>query len=113
MDSLMRRTLFVATVDSHIRHFHMQYLRVLRDMGYEVEVAAGPSGFADDISADGLVVHEIPFSRSPLNGRNWLANQQLTRLMRERQYTMVHVHTPVAGFIGRAAARRAGVPHVT
>jgi glycosyltransferase involved in cell wall biosynthesis len=107
-----QRVLFVATVDSHIWNFHIPHMQLLRDMGYEVEVAAGPSGFADAIMKEGFVVHEIPFSRSPLNGRNWLAYQQLTRLIRERQYTMVHVHTPVAGFIGRAAARRAGVPHV-
>ena len=35
------RALFVATVNSHVEHFHVPAMGLLRDMGYEVEVAAG------------------------------------------------------------------------
>ena len=104
--------LFVATVDSHIWYFHMPYLKMLRDMGYSVEVAAGVSGFAENIKAEGYEVHTIPFSRSPLSIANIAAYRALRRLMQSRHYVMVHVHTPVAGFLGRLAARRQGVPHI-
>ena len=108
----MARVLFVATVDSHIWYFHMPYLKMLRDMGYSVEVAAGVSGFAESIKTEGYEVHSIPFSRNPLSISNIVAYRVLRRLMQSRHYVMVHVHTPVAGFLGRLAARRQGVPHI-
>jgi len=104
--------LFVATVDSHIWYFHMPHMQLLREMGYEVEVAAAPAGFAERIRAEGYEVHSIPFSRNPLSLRNIAAYRALRTLMQSRHYVMVHVHTPVAGFLGRLAARRQGVPHI-
>ena len=104
--------LFVATVDSHIWYFHMPYLKMLRDMGCSVEVAAGVSGFAESIKAEGYEVHSIPFSRNPLSIANIAAYRVLSRLMQSRHYVMVHANTPVAGFLGRIAARRQGVPHI-
>jgi glycosyltransferase involved in cell wall biosynthesis len=104
--------LFVATVDSHIWYFHMPHMQLLRDMGYEVEVAAAPVGFAERIRAEGYEVHTIPFSRNPLSLRNIAAYRALRELMQNKHYVMVHVHTPVAGFLGRLAARQQGVPHI-
>ena len=104
--------LFVATVDSHIWYFHMPHMQLLRDMGFQVEVAAAPVGFAEKIRAEGYEVHAIPFSKNPLSLRNIAAYCALRRLMQSRHYIMVHVHTPVAGFLGRFAAWRVGVPHI-
>jgi glycosyltransferase involved in cell wall biosynthesis len=81
-------------------------------MGYEVEVAAAPVGFAEKVRAEGYEVYPIPFSRNPLSARNIAAYRALRELMQSRHYLMVHVHTPVAGFLGRFAARRQGVPHI-
>jgi glycosyltransferase involved in cell wall biosynthesis len=104
--------LFVANVDSHIWAFHMPFMKMLRDMGYGVEVAAAAKGYAEKIRAEGYEVHTIPFSRRPLSVRNIKAYRDLRRLMQSRNYVMVHVHTPVGGFLGRLAARRVGVPHI-
>lgn len=104
--------LFVANVDSHIWAFHMPFMAMLRNMGYVVEVAAAPAGCADRIRAEGYEVHGIPFSRNPLSVQNIIAYRSLRRIVRERHYAMVHVHTPVGGFLGRLAARRNSVPHI-
>jgi len=106
------RILFIATVDSHIWYFHLPQMQLLRDMGYEVEVAAGPSGFAARIEATGFHVIPLGFSKNPLDPHLLTITTQLIRLMRERRYVLVHVHTPIAGFVGRYAAHRAGIPHV-
>ncbi len=106
------RVLFVANVDTHLWAFHLPYMDLLRDMGYTVEAAAAPAGFAEKILSEGYEVHPIPFTRHPLSFRNIMAYRELCRLLRSRRYTMVHVHTPVAGFLGRLAARREGVPHI-
>jgi glycosyltransferase involved in cell wall biosynthesis len=104
--------LFVATVDSHLYYFHLPFMRLLRDMGYEVEAAAGPSGFAARIESAGFRVIPFGFTKNPLDLHLPGLTARLARLMKERRYVMVHTHTPVAGFVGRYAAHRAGVPHV-
>ena len=35
----MKKVLFTATVDSHILNFHIPYLKLFKDNGYEVHVA--------------------------------------------------------------------------
>ena len=85
---------------------------------YEVDLISGPSGgpegsIEDEVRAAGVSIIPQPHllrDVSPLNDLRALG--QLTRLMREKRYTIVHTHTSKAGFIGRLAARRAGVPIV-
>jgi glycosyltransferase involved in cell wall biosynthesis len=112
LDQTQRGVLFVATIDATIWSFLMPHMQLLREMGYVVEAAAAPAGFSARIRAEGYEVHPIPFARNPLSPRNVAAYVALRRLMRSRQYFMVHVHTPVAGFLGRLAALRMGVLHV-
>ncbi|WP_427365253.1 glycosyltransferase family 4 protein [Candidatus Caldatribacterium saccharofermentans] len=106
------RILFLATVDSHIFYFHLPFMKLLRSLGYEVEVAAGEAGFRERIEREGFQVHPIPFSRRPLSFSNFLSFWRLFRLLRERCYVLVHTHTPVASFLGRIAAKIARVPLV-
>ena len=107
-----RKVLFLATVDSHIYYFHIPFMKILRDMGYEVEVACSNVGFADKIEQEGFRVYTIPFSRNPLSYRNIKAIVKLYKIMKENHYVMIHTHTPVASFLGRIAGKLAGVPHI-
>lgn len=61
--------------------------------------------------AEGLVIRDLPrLGReiSPL--QDALCLGELGRILREFQPDVVHTHTAKAGFVGRVAARRAGVP---
>ena len=109
---MSRRILFLATVDSHIFYFHLPFVKLLRSLGYEVEVAAGEAGFREKIEREGFRVHPIPFSRRPLSFSNFLSFWRLLGLLRKRRYILVHTHTPVASFLGRIAAKIARVPLV-
>ena len=104
--------LFLATVDSHIYYFHIPFMKLLRNMGYEVEVAAAPVGFKEKIENKGFKVYSIPFSRNPLSLHNLKAFFMVLHLMKKQKYIMVHTHTPVASFLGRVAAKIAGIPHI-
>ena len=54
----------------------------------------------------------LPFSKDLLRTGNIVAGLRLVRMMRKRRYVLLHVHTPIAGFIARMAAHAAGVPHI-
>lgn len=108
----MKKILFLATVDVHIYAFHIPFMKLLSDMGYEVEVAASNVGFTDKIEEEGFRVYNIPFSRNPFSFTNIKTAAILLKLMKKNKYIMVHTHTPVASFIGRIIAKIVGVPHI-
>ena len=62
----MKKALFVATIDSHIKAFHLPYLKLLKDMGYEVHVATN----GDEKFPNCDVKHKICIERSPFKLNN-------------------------------------------
>lgn len=106
------RIVFAATVDVHIYAFHIPFMKLLKSMGYDVEVACRDTGISERIEKEGFVVHKIPFSRNPLSFSNLRAFFELLKLMKENKYIMLHAHTPVASFLGRIAGKMAKIPHI-
>ncbi|MDB4566966.1 glycosyltransferase family 4 protein [Akkermansiaceae bacterium] len=97
------KVLFIATLDIHIRSFHIPAMRWLREHGVVVDVAA----FGDlEIEHCDERFH-IDFQRSPFGIRNISAYRQLRQVLSENEYSLIHCHTPVGGLIGRFAARSA------
>lgn len=92
--------------------------RTLREMGYEVQLVSG--GSPDERDSMGYVAQQydveplyVPELRPYLNPlRNLRAFWALLRLIQQTKPDVVHTHTTTAGFLGRIAARLAGVPVV-
>jgi glycosyltransferase involved in cell wall biosynthesis len=87
-------------------------MKLLRNMGYEIEVAASNVGFTERIEQEGFKVYNLPFSRNPFSISNIKAFFMLLRLMKERKYILVHTHTPIASFLGRIVARITRVSNI-
>lgn len=100
----MKKVLFVATVvKTHINVFHIPYLKMLKDMGFETHVAA-KNDFENQeecVIPYCDVYHDIPFERNPFNKRNIVAYRQLKMLMINENFDIVHCHTPVGGALTR------------
>lgn len=96
----MDKVLFVATVDQHIRHFHLPFLEWFKSNGYEVHVAS--YGDEDLLHVDKK--YNICFQRSPLNIDNLYAFRQLKELIRANNYKIIHCHTPMGGVLARLAS---------
>lgn len=102
----MKRVLIVASIATHIKSFHLPFIKMLLEKGYEVEVACSVDVKLEIPST----VWDIPFVRSPYNNNNLKAYYLLRQLIKDRHYNLVHVHTPVASFLTRFAARDVDVP---
>lgn len=104
----MKKVLFAATVvKTHIMEFHIPYLRMFQQAGWETAVAA-----RNDYENPGDCVipccdryYDIPFERSPLKPGNLRAYRDLKRVIDEGEYDLIHCHTPVGALLTRLAAR--------
>ena len=94
--------LYVAVSQGHIAVFHEPHLRLLRNIGYLVDLAAGTSPGFENKEVDEY--HEITFARSPFSWQNVRAFFGLVKVLRVRPYTLVHCHTPVASVLSRLAS---------
>lgn len=100
----MKKVLFVAHVDSHIRHFHIPYLKYFKEKGYEVHVATSNDENEEFDYCDKK--HVVSMERSPIKINNLKAIRQLKELLEEEKFDLVHCHTPMGGVITRLAARK-------
>lgn len=106
----MKKVLFVATVvKTHMMQFHLPYLKMFHDMGWETAVAAKNDyeNPADCQIPDCDTYFDIPFHRIPWKKDNVTAYRMLKKIIDEGQYDIVHCHTPVGALIARLAARNA------
>lgn len=99
----MKKVLFTATVDSHILQFHLPFLKLFKEKGYEVHVATN----GDEKIPYCDVKHIISFERNPLKINNLKAIKQLKKIINEEKFDIIHCHTPMGGVVTRLAARKA------
>lgn len=99
----MKKVLFVATVTAHINTFHIPYLKLFKEQGYEVHVAS--KGNEDIKYCDRH--YDLPFERFPLKKNNLKVYRELKRIIKDNQYEIIHCHTPVGGVLTRLAAKKA------
>lgn len=99
----MKKVLFTATVDSHILCFHIPFLKLFKDMGYEVHVATNGNG--EIPYCDKKIF--IPFERSPYKLNNLKAIKKLKKVIMEEKYDIIHTHTPMGAVVTRLAAKKA------
>lgn len=105
-----KRVLFTATVvKQHIMTFHIPYLRMFQEMGWETAVAAG-NDYEDPRELNIPycdAYYEIPFERIPWKAGNLRAYRELKQLMDREKFDIIHCHTPVGAMMTRLAARKA------
>lgn len=102
-----KKAIYVASIFTHFRAFHIPFFKMLQEEGFEVWAAARTTNKADKNELEGMEVKciEIPFSRSPYSISNIKAYILMRKLFRENHFDLIHVHTPAAAFLARAAAR--------
>lgn len=98
----MKKVLYITTISRTINAFLIPHIEKLIDEGYEVDCACNIDKEVDErLIKKGVEIYDIPFSRNPLNPKNIKAYKILAKIVKEKQYDIVHVHTPVASVYGR------------
>lgn len=105
-----KKVLFVATVvKTHMMQFHIPYLRMFQEMGWETAVASR-NDYEDP--ADCRIpycdaYYDIPFERLPWKVKNFRSYKMLKEIIDRENYDLIHCHTPVGAMIARLAAMAA------
>lgn len=114
----MKKVLVVASVISFIEWFNKENIEFLRnELECEVHIACDFDYMSDTdeertrnyigkLKSDGVILHNVCFDRSPVGKRNFKAYKQLSKLINEGSFDLVHCHTPTASMMVRLAARK-------
>ena len=98
----MKKILFIATITDHFYYFHLPYLKLFHDAGWEVHVA----GKGDRKLPNCDVQHEISIDRSPFSAANIKAYKEIKKIIDEGNFDIIHCHTPMGGMLARLAASK-------
>lgn len=107
-----KKVAFLAKEYRHLEAFHLPFMKLLYRKGYEVHAFAAFDSSKANIQAQGFVCHDTPFQRNPFKLSYLRVLKELVKSFKREGFSLLHVNTPVAGVLGRIAARRANVRRV-
>ena len=99
---MRQKVLMTASTWSHIRSFHLPYLRELQRLGWETHVGC-PGIPADAPYVDRAI--ELPFEKRMIAPANFHAAKILRERIKAEQYDLVITHTSLAAFFTRLAVK--------
>jgi glycosyltransferase EpsD len=100
---MKKKILFVASVSSHIKAFHLPYLKWFQERGFETHVAC-----RDTVDSPFVDKHwQIPFARTPYSKDNLRAYKKLKAVIESNNFALINCHTPVASVLTRLASKAA------
>lgn len=102
----MKKALLFAPMSSVHERFNIANIQALRELDYEVHLLANFScdehanEYKEKCIEQGLVIHDIPFSRHSLKS-NLRFIKQIKSLIVDTQFDIVHAHTETGGILLR------------
>ncbi len=93
----MKKILFIANTDRHIKLCHIPYMKMFHDNNYIVFVATNSNlkiNYCDNKINLGI-------TRNPFSFKNIKAIFKLRKIVKKEKFDIISCHTPVGGFLGR------------
>lgn len=114
----MKKALIIASVASMIEQFNMNNIKLLQELGYQVDVATNfensgtitqkrSNELKQELKEINVNCFQIDFNRSILSSNNIKAYRQVKKIINENNYNLIHMHSPIGGVCGRLAAKKA------
>ena len=111
----MKKALMIAPMASLHRRFNGVNIKVLKDLGYEVHLAANFSvqngseaanaEYEKQCREDGIITHNIGFYRAA-SLKNAEVVKKLAQIIEEGGYDIVHAHSETGGLLFRLAMKK-------
>lgn len=98
----MKKILFTAKVDSHIIHFHIPFLKMFKEKGFEVHVASE----GDQVIPYVDVKYNITFGVNPFSKNTINSYKTLKKIIETNKFDIIHTHTAIASVVTRLAAHK-------
>ena len=102
----------LCAVDFTLKHFLTPLIDQMQKKGWNVTSVCSDSGFVKEMHKKGYNIKVINISRSFNIFKHLKTFFELLKFFRKEKFDILHVHTPVAGLIGRIAAKFSGIPFV-
>lgn len=100
------KILYVTTISNTVNAFLIPHIKFLIEKGNEVGIAFNKVQEINHELVDmGCNIHQVEFQRTPFHKDNITAFKQIKKIIKDENYELVHVHTPVASFLTRFACR--------
>ena len=96
----MKKVLIIANVYKHLYTFHIPYIEMLKNNGYQVDVLAAKDD-REIPQADNSYYWTL--TRKPFSLKNIKAYYQLKTILEREDYDLVHCHTATASVVARLA----------
>lgn len=100
------RILYVTTISNTLNAFLIPHIRLLKEMGHEVDIACNIVQELKPELVDTVEkIYPVEFQRSIFNRKNLKAFQSIQQILKQGNYGMVHTHTPIASACVRLCAK--------
>ena len=106
------RILHLCAVGFTVKNLLLPQINYFLSRGLSVEIACSPGQEVEELQKQGYIIHPIQIDRRIDPASNLKSIYHLTTLIRQHQYDLVHVHTPVASVLGRVAAKLASAKSI-
>lgn len=116
-----KKALITTTTPYMIRQFLLNNIKILQDLGYEIDVATNFQTFnviseeelqklKEYLENEHIQIHQIDFERRMFKVDNHIKSyKQMKKLMNERKYDLIHTHTPISSLITRIAFKNSHI----
>ncbi len=102
------KVLHICAIGATAKGLLLPQIKYFLSRNLEVEIACSPGSEVENLQKNGYKVHQVQIDRSISLISNLRSIYGLTKIIRQNQYDLVHVHTPIAAVLGRIAAKLAG-----
>lgn len=112
----VKKALILASVASMIDQFNMENIKLLQELGYQVEVAANFENgntisnsrieeLKKRLVAMDVKYHHIPIPRNVFDIKGILSSLELVRkICNDNKYNLLHCHSPIGSVVARIGA---------
>lgn len=102
----------LCAVDFTLKRFLLPLIDGMEARGWSVTSVCSKGPYVEEMRNDGYAITTVPISRNPNPIALLRSIVELVKYFRREKFDVLHVHTPIAGIVGRIAGRIAGIPLV-